>query len=539
VFKKVLVANRGEIAVRVIRAVHELGAEAVAIYSAADRAALHVRLADFAYPVGPAPAAQSYLNAQSILDVTRRSGAEALHPGYGFLSENAAFARACGEAGIGFVGPSPEAMALMGDKVAARQLAATAGVPTVPGTPDPVRDDASATKAADQIGYPLLIKAAAGGGGKGMRAVRSPAELAPALAQARSEASASFGDGSVYLEKLVERPRHIEVQLFGDGTGRVEHLGERECSVQRRYQKVVEESPAPNLPDGVRRQMWQAAIAAASAAKYGGAGTIEFLYEPATERFYFLEMNARLQVEHPVTEMVTGVDLVRAQLRLAAGETLDDALGNYSPNSLLLTPESLILSPESSSAVGDSGLRTQDLGLHALEARIYAEDPFNGWLPSTGTLGIVREPGGLGIRVDSACEPGQEVAVYYDPLLAKLVAWGRSREEAVARLRRALDEYLLTGVRTNLPFHRWLVRDEAFLAGDLSTSFIAERWRPDEAGAEAASGGRVRAAALVAAQQFAARSRVAVQPGRNGAIQTQRVAPPSNWRRAARQDAVR
>jgi acetyl-CoA carboxylase biotin carboxylase subunit len=530
-FRRVLVANRGEIAVRIIRALHELGAEAVAIYSEPDRTALHVRLADCAYPVGPAPAAQSYLNAPAILDAARQSGAEALHPGYGFLSENANFARACQEAGIVFVGPSPEAMALMGDKVAARQLAAANGVPTVPGTPDPVHDDASAAQAAGQIGYPLLIKAAAGGGGKGMRIVRTPEDLVSFLAQARREATASFGDGSVYLEKLVERPRHIEVQLFGDGSGRVEHLGERECSIQRRYQKVVEESPAPNLPEDVRHAMWQAAIAAASAAKYAGAGTIEFLYEAATQRFYFLEMNARLQVEHPVTEAVTGVDLVGAQLRLAAGATLQEALlgdeGRTKDESGRVAFPSFVFRPSS---------------LHAVEARIYAEDPLDNWLPSTGTLGLVREPGGLGIRVDSACEPGQQVEVYYDPLLAKLIAWGRSRQEAIARLRRALDEYRLTGVRTSLPFHRWLVRDEVFLSGDLSTAFIPERWHPEAAAA--LSDDQACAAALVAAHEFAAQRRAPLQPSRNGAASTSAVPsaavpPPSNWRRAARQAALR
>jgi acetyl/propionyl-CoA carboxylase alpha subunit len=555
VFKRVLVANRGEIAVRVIRAIHELGAEAVAIYSESDRTALHVRLADYAYPVGPAPAAQSYLNGAAILDVARHSGAEALHPGYGFLSENAAFARACLDAGIAFVGPSPEAMALMGDKVAARKLAASAGVPTVPGTPEPVRDDATALGAAQQIGFPLLIKAAAGGGGKGMRAVRRADELPASLAQARSEAQAAFGDGSVYLEKLVERPRHIEVQLFGDGTGRVEHLGERECSIQRRYQKVVEEAPAPNLPDHVRHAMWQAAVNAASAAKYAGAGTIEFLYEPSSGDFYFLEMNARLQVEHPVTELVTGVDLVHAQLLLAAGASLDDALaGSAEGGALAGTRAEAPNTDRSPSPFRETEPGRKDPLLHAIEARIGAEDPFNDWLPSIGTLGIVREPGGPGIRIDSACEPDQEVQVHYDPLLAKLIAWGRSRDEAIARLRRAVDEYRLTGVRTSLPFHRWLVRDEAFRAGNLSTAFIADRWRPDAQSSAGVEDGRADAAALVAANQLAVRGssgvaapsvmggdgstragRTATTPGASGGAS---MAGASNWRRAAREAAL-
>jgi acetyl/propionyl-CoA carboxylase alpha subunit len=543
-FRKVLIANRGEIAVRVIRAVHDLGAEAIAVYSEADRGSLHVRLADYAYPIGPSPAAQSYLNAGAILDVARRSGAEAVHPGYGFLSEQAPFASACAAAGMAFVGPSPEALALMGDKVAARRLAAAAGVPTVPGTPEAV-DEHGARTAAAEIGFPLLIKAAAGGGGKGMRAVSSPAELAAALAQAHSEAAAAFGDGSVYLEKLVERPRHVEVQLFGDGTGRVEHLGERECSLQRRYQKVVEEAPAPNLPDDLRRRLWSAAVAAASAARYAGAGTIEFLVAPDADRFYFLEMNARLQVEHPVTEMVTGVDLVEAQLLLAAGAPLDEALGGgshplaHSPTGRGGTPARTGQKPndphapaavDTDSSPSPSHQSSLQLSRHAVEARIYAEDPANSWFPSIGTIDLLREPAGPGIRVDSACEPGAEVSVYYDPLLAKLIAYGRSRDEAIARLRRALDEYVLTGVR----IHHWLVRDEAFLRADLSTAFIADRWHPAASGSEAASG-TVEAAALALAHDQAQRLRAAAVRPQAGS--TADVA--SSWRVAARRAGLR
>ncbi len=516
-FKRVLVANRGEIAVRVIRAIHELGAEAVAVFSEADRDALHVRLADFAYPIGPPPAAQSYLNGAAILEAARLGGAQAVHPGYGFLSENADFARECEGAGLVFVGPTPEALGLMGDKVAARRLAAAAGVPTVPGTAEPV-EDAAALAAAGEIGFPLLIKAAAGGGGKGMRAVGQGDDLPAALAQARREARSSFGDGRVYLEKAVLRPRHVEVQLFGDGTGRVLHLGERDCSLQRRFQKVVEEAPAPDLPAGVRTRLWEAAVAAAGAARYRGAGTIEFLYEPGSERFYFLEMNARLQVEHPVTEMVAGVDLVQAQLRLAAGAALEEALGG----------------------AGEDSSRQR---WYAVEARIMAEDPLNGWLPSTGTLGQVREPGGLGVRVDSACEPGQTVSVHYDPLLAKLICWGRSREEALARLRRALDEYVLTGVRSSLPFHRWLVRQPDFLAGDVSTAYIGERWEPvaTSMGNQAGGAGtaalleedQIGAAALVAASAVAERERLAGAGGSRPQHGT-----GSRWRSAARNEAA-
>ncbi|MGI8424203.1 MAG: acetyl-CoA carboxylase biotin carboxylase subunit [Chloroflexota bacterium] len=497
-FARVLIANRGEIAVRIIRACHELGVEAVAVYSDADRDALHVRLADYAYPIGPAPAAQSYLRIEAILDAAQQSGAQAIHPGYGFLSENAAFARACARDGMTFVGPSPEALALMGDKVAARRLASEAGVPTAPGTREPVAEDGAAVEAAREIGFPLLIKAAAGGGGKGMRAVRSDDELIVALVQARSEATSAFGDGSVYLEKLIERPRHIEVQLFGDGRGGVVHLGERECSIQRRFQKLVEESPAPGLPEDVCVQMLDAAIRAASLAKYGGAGTFEFLYEPTTQQFYFLEMNARLQVEHPVTELVTGVDLVKAQLRLAAGAALEDALG-----------------PCASSG-------------HAIEVRISAEDPHAGWIPSTGCIDLLREPGGPGVRVDSACEAGLEVTPYYDPLLAKLVGWGRTRDEAIDRLRRALDEYVLTGIRTTLPFHRWLVRDEVFRSGEFSTAFIAERWRPDER--PAAPEGALEAARLAAADQVAQRRGRAAHPSGGGA---------ERWRAAGRVEGLR
>ena len=497
--RRVLVANRGEIAVRVIRACHELGMEAVAIYSEADRDALHVRLADYAYAVGPAPAAESYLRQDRVLDAAGRSGADGLHPGYGFLSENAGFARKCLDAGVAFVGPSPEALALMGDKVAARRLAVETGAPIAPGTAEPVGDE-GAIQAAHEIGFPLLIKAAAGGGGKGMRAVRLEGELRAALAQARSEAASSFGEGSVYLEKLIERPRHIEVQVFGDGQGKVVHLGERECSLQRRYQKVVEESPAPGLPEEIRTRLCETAVRAAAKARYGGAGTIEFLYEPESGKFYFLEVNARLQVEHPVTELVTGVDLVKAQLRLAGGVGLEEALGE----------------------------RTQ-AGGHAIEVRISAEDPHAGWIPSTGRIGLLREPGGPGVRVDSACEPGLEVSPYYDPLLAKLIAYGRSREEAVDRLRRALDEYVLTGVRTTLPFHRWVARDEAFGEGQLSTAFIGERWKPDEM----TGPDEERGIAMAAVEEERRRGR------RVGATGTENETTYSPWRAAARTEGLR
>lgn len=457
-FRRVLVANRGEIAVRVIRAIHELGAEAVAVYSDADRGARHVRMADHAVRLGPPPAAESYLDAARILDAARATGAEAIHPGYGFLSERGAFARACAGAGIVFVGPSPNTLDVTGDKVAARALAMEAGARLVPGTPGPVDTEAAAITAASRIGYPLLIKAAAGGGGKGMQVVRDPDGFAEALASAQRIALAAFGDGSVYLERLVERPRHVEVQIFGDGHGDVVAIGDRDCSIQRRYQKVIEEAPAPGLDPEVRTRLHADAAAIGRAAGYAGAGTVEFLYDPVARDVYFLEVNARLQVEHPVTEMVTGVDLVHAQLRLAAGTPMREALtlAGWTP----VTPGH---APP----------------LVAIEARICAEDPDAGWAPSAGRLGVVREPSGPWVRVDSACEPGLEVGIDYDSLLAKVVAWGPTRPVALARLRRALDEHVVTGVATTLPLHRWIVRHPEFEAGEVSTSFLADHWRGD------------------------------------------------------------
>lgn len=509
-FRRVLVANRGEIAVRVIRAIHELGAEAVAVFSDADRGARHVRMADHAVRLGPPPAAESYLDASKILDAARMTDADAIHPGYGFVSERGTFARACADAGIVFVGPSPDTLDVTGDKVAARALAMEAGARLVPGTPGPVDSEAAAIIAASRIGYPLLIKAAAGGGGKGMQVVREPHGFAEALASARRIALAAFGDGSVYLERLVERPRHIEVQIFGDGRGDVVAIGDRDCSIQRRYQKVVEEAPAPGLDPNVRERLHADAAAIGRAAGYAGAGTVEFLYDPVARDAYFLEVNARLQVEHPVTEMVCGVDLVHAQLRLAAGAPMREALALAGWH-----------------AVAPGTVPP----LVAVEARICAEDPDADWAPSAGRLGVVREPSGPWVRVDSACEPGLEVGIDYDSLLAKVVAWGPTRQVALARLRRALDEYVVTGVATTLPLHRWIVRHPEFAAGEVSTAFLADHWRgvPDSEVAPAVASAAV--SVVRATRESTLANRVPVPTGSGADV--------TPWLLAARREAIR
>ncbi len=443
----VLVANRGEIAVRIIRACREMGLATVAVYSDCDRGALHVRLADRAVRLGPAPAADSYLRIDRVVAAARDAGATFVHPGYGFLAENADFASACQDAGLVFVGPSPRAIAQMGSKTAARDIARAAGVPVVPGTDEPFDVDApdeTVAAAARSIGYPLLIKAVAGGGGKGMRTVPSPDELLPAVARARSEAMSAFGDGRCYLERRLIEPRHVEIQLLGDAHGTVVPFVERECSIQRRHQKVVEESPAAHLSASTRAAMADAAARIARSVGYTSAGTIEFLVD-RDEQFYFLEMNTRLQVEHPVTEAVTGIDLVQWQLRIARGEALTiDARQALEPRG------------------------------HALECRIYAEDPDRGFMPSPGRVTAIETPGGPAVRDDRGVSAGDEIPVHYDPLIAKLTVWGETRAAAVDRLRRALDEYRVTGVRTTLPFFRWLVRQPVFSAGPLSTTFLDE-----------------------------------------------------------------
>ena len=447
---KILIANRGEIAVRVIRACRELGISPVAIYSECDRTALHVRLADEAYPIGPSAPRESYLRADRVIDAVRRSRADAVHPGYGFLAENAEFAAAVGAAGATFIGPSPEAIAAMGSKTAARAAAARAGVPVVPGTADPLpheMPDAEIAETASRIGYPLLVKAVAGGGGKGMRTVSDPADLSGAIASARSEAGAAFGDAAVYIERRITRPRHIEVQLLGDAHGTVVPFVERECSIQRRHQKVVEETPSVAVAPALRRAITSAAAAVARAVGYTNAGTIEFLLDESGA-FYFLEMNTRLQVEHPVTEMVTGLDLVRWQIRIARGERLD------------VDPERL-LTPNG----------------HAIECRIYAEDPDNNFLPSPGRIQHLRVPGGPGIRDDSGATAGLDVPIFYDPMISKLVAWAEDRPLAIARMRRALREYVVAGIRTTVPFFQWLLAQPAFAEGAFHTTYLDELLR--------------------------------------------------------------
>src|SRR5262245_30649270 len=444
--RRVLVANRGEIAVRVMRTCRERGLGTVAVYSDVDRLAPHVQIADAAVPIGPAPAAQSYLVIDKIIGACKSSGADAVHPGYGFLSENEDFADACTTAGITFIGPSADAMRRMGSKTEARKTVAAAGTPVVPGDNGPAGEGfptaVEALAAAKRIGFPVLIKAAAGGGGKGMRVVASEHDFTAAFDGARREATAAFGDGTVYLEKAIERPRHIEIQIFGDTLGNLVHLGERDCSIQRRHQKVIEESPSPVVSAELRAKMGAAAIAAARAVKYVGAGTCEFLLG-ADAGFYFLEMNTRLQVEHPVTEMIYGLDLVAWQLDVAEGRPLP------------LTQQEL-----------DARRRG-----HAIECRVYAEDPVK-FLPSPGRITHLRVPHGPYVRDDSGCYEGAEIPVHYDPMISKLVVWGEDRPRALARMRRALDEYQVRGIETNLAFHRRCVRQAAFAAGDYDTGFI-------------------------------------------------------------------
>lgn len=443
---RLLVANRGEIALRIIRACREMAIESVAVYSDADAGAPHARAADYAVRIGPAPAAESYLKIAAVIDAARRTGADALHPGYGFLSENAALARACEAAGIRFVGPPADAIERMGSKIAARDLMAGAGVPIVPGRTPADQTDAGIAAAARTVGFPVLVKAAAGGGGKGMRVADDERALAEAAPAARREAQAAFGDGTLYVERRLRRPRHVEVQVFADAQGNVVHLFERECSVQRRHQKIIEESPSPALTPALRQRMGEAAVAAARAAGYRNAGTLEFLVDGRGDeaRFFFLEMNTRLQVEHPVTEAVTGVDLVRAQLLVAGG--------------------------------GPLPWRQEDLAQrgHAIECRVYAEDPANGFLPQAGPLALYREPSAPGVRIDSGVEEGAEVPVQYDPMLAKLIAYGATRDEARRRAAAALRSFPILGVRTNVAFLAAVLEHRSFAAGDLHTGFVDE-----------------------------------------------------------------
>ncbi|HUR96769.1 MAG TPA: acetyl-CoA carboxylase biotin carboxylase subunit [Pyrinomonadaceae bacterium] len=441
-FKKILIANRGEIACRVIRACREMRIGTVAVYSDADREALHVRMADEAYHIGPASSAESYLRGDKIIEVALASGSEAIHPGYGFLSENAGFVRQARAAGIVFIGPPPEAMEAMGGKISARKIAIAAGVPVVPGTTEPLRSYEQAAETAASFGYPIMLKASAGGGGKGMRLVDGESGLKSAVEAARSEASASFGDDAVYIEKAVVRPRHIEIQIFSDSHGNHVYLGERECSIQRRHQKVIEEAPSPINSSELRRKMGECAVMVAKAVDYVGAGTVEFLVSDLDRSFYFLEMNTRLQVEHPVTELVTGIDLVREQIQVAAGSPL-------------------------SFAQDDVNLRG-----HAIECRVYAEDPDNNFLPSPGTITRLRVPHGPGVRDDGGVYEGSEVSIHYDPMISKFAVLGRDRAEAIERMRRALFEYEISGIKTTLPFFREVMEDEEFQSGNLDTGFI-------------------------------------------------------------------
>jgi len=492
-FGKVLIANRGEIAVRIIRTCRELGIRAVAIYSEADVESVHVRMADEAVCVGPAASGQSYLNIDAIVAAARTVEAEAIHPGYGFLAESAEFARAVTSAGLTFIGPSAEAMEIMGSKTSARRAAVEAGVPIVPGTVEPLTSFEEAIATADKFGYPVMLKAAAGGGGKGMRLVSDRNDLRSAFETAQTEAAAAFGDSSLYLEKAVERPRHIEIQIFGDTHGNMVHLGERECSIQRRHQKVIEECPSPINDPELRQRMGEEAVKIGRAVNYTGAGTVEFLLADATHDFYFLEMNTRLQVEHPVTELVTGLDLVREQFFVAAGEAL-----SFNQDDV-------------------------DWQGHAIECRIYAEDPANNFFPSPGTITHLQEPAGPGIRIDSGVARLSEVSIHYDPMIAKLAVWGRSRCHAIDCLRRALDEYEVSGITTTLPFFREVVRDEEFVSGRLDTGFIArfnERRTSDESSQVEADLAVIAAALSYSKRQQQASTQIAMKT------------LPSRWRRS-------
>ena len=442
-FQKILIANRGEIAVRILRACRELGIRSVAVFSEVDRKSLHVRLADEAYPIGPAASRESYLRIDKLIDVARRSGCDALHPGYGFLAENPRLPQACGDAGVVFIGPPAEAMEALGSKTAGRQLARRSGVPTVPGTNDPIETQKEAEALAGSMGYPVLLKAVAGGGGKGMRVVASAAEFASAWQQAGSEAMNAFGDSRLYLEKYLEKPRHVEIQIFADAHGRVVSLGERECSVQRRHQKVIEEAPSPVVTPELRKKMGDAAVRLARAGGYINAGTVEFLVDSRLD-FYFLEVNTRLQVEHPVTEQVTGLDLVKLQIATAAGHRLPFAWETITPRG------------------------------HAMEVRLYAEDPENNFFPSPGKILSRRIPSGPGIRLDEGVYEGWTVPSEYDPLLSKMIAWGNSREETIARLRRALEEYAITGIKTNAGLFRRILQEPEFVRGEIHTKWLDE-----------------------------------------------------------------
>ena len=507
-FKKILIANRGEIAVRVIRACHEMGIAAVAVYSDVDRASLHVRKADEAYPIGPATARESYLNIQKIIDVAKRSGADAIHPGYGFLSENAKFARACADAGVKFVGPTAAAMDAMGSKTRARQAMERAGVPFVPGTSRGLESHEQAEEVAARIGYPVMLKAAAGGGGKGMRLVQAPAELRSALESARSEAERSFGDSEVYIEKAIVNPRHIEMQILADEHGNIVYLGERECSLQRRHQKVVEEAPSPMVDPDMRRRMGEVAVRVAQAAGYTNAGTVEFLVDQQ-KQFYFLEMNTRLQVEHPVTELITGLDLLHLQIRIANGERL----------------------PFSQAEVILRG--------HAIECRIYAEDPDNNYFPSPGKITLLLLPSGPGIRRDSGMYEGWTVPMDYDPLLAKLIGYGTDRDQAIGRLTRALNEYFVGGIKTNISLFRRILSNSDFRAAKIDTGFLDRLLKETDQSRDVQADAQTTEVAVIAAGMFAALGSTAAGAGErvsNGPADKRTAV--SKWKIAAQREAL-
>ena len=446
--RKLLIANRGEIALRIMRTAREMGIKTVAVYSEADRQALHVRFADEAVCLGPPPSSQSYLLGEKIIDACKKLNVDAIHPGYGFLSENEKFAQQAMDAGIIFIGPTPESIHIMGSKLAAKEAVAKYGVPLVPGTENAIEDPVEAKKIAKKIGFPILIKASAGGGGKGMRIVNNEDELEENMQRAISEAKSAFGDGSVFIEKYVTAPRHIEFQILGDHHGNVVHLFERECSIQRRHQKVIEEAPSSVLTEEVRKKMGDAAINVARSCNYYGAGTVEFILDENLD-FFFLEMNTRLQVEHPVTEMITGVDLVREQIKIAEGHKL-----SFSQDDLKIHG-------------------------HAIESRVYAEDPQNNFLPDTGTLVRYRRPQGPGVRVDDGFEEGMAIPIYYDPMIAKMITHGANREEAIERMIRALDEYQISGISTTINFCRFVMLNEAFRTGAFTTKFIEEHYKPE------------------------------------------------------------
>lgn len=505
-FKKILIANRGEIAVRVMRACRELGITSVAVFSDADRAALHVRKADEAYHIGASSAAESYLNFTKILDAAKLSGADAIHPGYGFLSENARFAQACGDAGVKFIGPSAASMEMMGSKTRARQAMEKAGIPLVPGTSRGLESAEQAEQVAAKIGYPVMLKAAAGGGGKGMRLVHTRGELKSALEAARSEAQRGFGDSEVYVEKAIVNPRHIELQVLADEYGNTVYLGERECSIQRRHQKVLEEAPSPIVSEEMRQRMGEVAVRVARAANYSNAGTVEFLVDQ-DKNFYFLEMNTRLQVEHPVTELITGLDLVHLQIRIAAGEKLP--------------------------------LAQQDVSIrgHAMECRIYAEDPDNNYFPSPGKITLLQSPSGPGIRRDSGMYEGWTVPVDYDPLLAKLIGYGSDRGQVISRLERALSEYFVGGIKTNISLFRRILSDPDFRAGKVDTGYLDRLVKP---GAVQASGGETEIAAIGAGIFAVLESAEAASIGNPSSNAARSAAgfSSSSWKRAARVEGL-